>query len=184
VAADGANPSTWPPPSRHARARVDMAVVFPAPAGGIASCSRVPEVRMARTKAACPASKASRWRLPLAAPAPVPASAAHRSPIAYSVAAIAESVAALGRIDNFTERATERVGSRPTEVPKEFIDAMNDDLGASAALAVLHNAVHEGNQALAAGDSDQIARRLGEVNGMLMILGLNSARLGRPTTIS
>ena len=71
----------------------------------------------------------------------------YRSPIAYSDAAIAESVAALGRIDNFTERATERVGSRPTDVPKEFIDAMNDDLGASAALAVLHNAVREGNQA-------------------------------------
>jgi cysteinyl-tRNA synthetase len=91
----------------------------------------------------------------------------YRSPIAYSDAAIAESEAALGRIDNFTERATERVGSRPTEVPKEFIDAMNDDLGASAALAVLHNAVREGNQALEAGDRDQIAHRLGEVNGML-----------------
>jgi hypothetical protein len=31
---------------------------LPAPAGAIASCSRVPEVHMARTSAACPASKA------------------------------------------------------------------------------------------------------------------------------
>ncbi len=58
AAADGANPTTWPPLSRHARARVRMAVVFPAPAGAIASCSRAPEVHMARTRAACPASKA------------------------------------------------------------------------------------------------------------------------------
>jgi hypothetical protein len=63
AAADGANPSTWPPLSLHARARVRMAVVFPAPAGAIASWSRAPEAHMARTKAACPASKAS----PLAA---------------------------------------------------------------------------------------------------------------------
>ena len=98
----------------------------------------------------------------------------YRSPIEYSDAAIAESVAALARIDNFTERAIEQVGSRPTELSKEFIDAMNDDLGTPAAVAILHNAVREGNQALDAGDHDQVVRRLSEVNGMLMILGLNS----------
>jgi hypothetical protein len=47
AAADGANPITWPPLSLHARTRVRMAVVFPAPAGAIASCSRAPEVHMA-----------------------------------------------------------------------------------------------------------------------------------------
>ena len=52
AAADGANPITWPPLSLHARARVRIAVVFPAPAGAIASCSRAPEVHMPRTKAA------------------------------------------------------------------------------------------------------------------------------------
>jgi cysteinyl-tRNA synthetase len=98
----------------------------------------------------------------------------YRSPIEYSDAAIAESVAALGRIDNFVDRATERVGSRSPEVPQEFITAMNDDLGTPAAVAVLHNAVREGNQALEAGDHDQIASRLSEVSGMLMILGLNA----------
>ena len=51
---------------------------------------------------------------------------------------------------------------------------MNDDLGTPAAVAVLHNAVREGNQALEPGDHDQIACRLSEVNGMLMILGLNA----------
>jgi hypothetical protein len=57
AAADGASPTTWPPLSRHARARVRIAVVFPAPTGAIASCSRAPEVHMERTRAACPTSK-------------------------------------------------------------------------------------------------------------------------------
>jgi cysteinyl-tRNA synthetase len=98
----------------------------------------------------------------------------YRSPIEYSDAAIAESVAALARIDNFVERATEQMGSISPEVPEEFIAAMNDDLGTPAAVAVLYNAVKEGNQALDANDRDQIACCLGEVNGMLMILGLNA----------
>jgi cysteinyl-tRNA synthetase len=98
----------------------------------------------------------------------------YRSPIEYSDAAIAESVAALDRIDHFVDRATEQVGSRPPEIPDEFANAMNDDLGTPAAVAVLHNAVREGNQALDADDRDQIGQHLGDVNGMLMILGLNA----------
>ena len=35
-----------------------MAVVFPAPAGAIASCSRAPEVHICRTRDACPVSRA------------------------------------------------------------------------------------------------------------------------------
>lgn len=98
----------------------------------------------------------------------------YRSPIEYSDASIAESVAALGRIDNFVDRATELVGTRAPEVPEEFVDAMNDDLGTPAAVAVLYNTVKDGNQAIEAADHDQIASRLSEVNGMLMILGLNA----------
>ena len=44
AAADGASPITVPPPSVQAAARARMAVVLPAPAGAIASCSRAPEV--------------------------------------------------------------------------------------------------------------------------------------------
>jgi hypothetical protein len=57
AAADGANPITWPPPSSHAHVSARNAVVFPAPAGAIASCSRAPEVAMDRTSPACPASR-------------------------------------------------------------------------------------------------------------------------------
>ena len=44
AAADGASPRTVPPSLVHAAASARMAVVFPAPAGAIASCSRAPEV--------------------------------------------------------------------------------------------------------------------------------------------
>jgi cysteinyl-tRNA synthetase len=59
-------------------------------------------------------------------------------------------------------------------VPEEFIAAMNEDLGTPGAVAVLHKAVREGNQALETSDHDQIASHLSKVHGMLTILGLNA----------
>ena len=99
----------------------------------------------------------------------------YRSPIEYSDAAIAESVVALERIDNFVRRAGDVVGVIAEHIPQEFAAAMNDDLGTPAAVAVLHNVVREGNQALEAGETDLVATRLAEVLGMLAILGLNAA---------
>jgi cysteinyl-tRNA synthetase len=99
----------------------------------------------------------------------------YRSPIEYSDAAIAESVAALDRIDNFVRRAAEVVGVTAERLPPEFVTAMNDDLGTPTAVAVLHNVVREGNLALDAGDTDLVAARLAEVMGMLGILGLDAA---------
>jgi cysteinyl-tRNA synthetase len=99
----------------------------------------------------------------------------YRSPIEYSDAAIAESVAALDRIDNFVRRAADVVGVAAERLPPEFVAAMKDDLGTPTAVAVLHNAVRDGNLALDAGDADVIAARLAEVMGMLGILGLDAA---------
>jgi cysteinyl-tRNA synthetase len=98
----------------------------------------------------------------------------YRSPIEYSDAAIAESVVALERIDNFVRRAGDVVGVIAEHVPQEFSAAMNDDLGTPAAVAVLHNVVREGNQALEACETDLVATRLAEVLGMLAILGLDA----------
>ncbi len=98
----------------------------------------------------------------------------YRSPIEYSDAAIAESAIALERIDNFVRRAGDVVGVIAEHVPQEFAAAMNDDLGTPAAVAVLHNVVREGNQALEAGETDLVATRLAEVLGMLAILGLDA----------
>jgi cysteinyl-tRNA synthetase len=99
----------------------------------------------------------------------------YRSPIEYSDAAIAESVVALERIDNFVRRAADVVGVVAEQVPQAFAVAMNDDLGTPAAVAVLHNVVREGNQALEAGETDLVATRLADVLGMLAILGLDAA---------
>jgi cysteinyl-tRNA synthetase len=98
----------------------------------------------------------------------------YRSTIEYSDAAIAESTAALERIDNFVRRAADVVGLTAQRVPPEFVVAMNDDLGTPAAVAVLHNAVREGNSALDVGETDLVASRLAEVMGMLAILGLDA----------
>jgi len=105
----------------------------------------------------------------------------YRSTIEYSDAAIAESTAALERIDNFVRRAADVVGLTAQRVPPEFVVAMNDDLGTPAAVAVLHKAVRDGNSALDAGETDLVASRLAEVMGMLAILGLDatSASWGR-----
>jgi len=98
----------------------------------------------------------------------------YRSTIEYSDAAIAESTAALERIDNFVRRAADVVGLTAQRVPPEFVVAMNDDLGTPAAVAVLHKAVRDGNSALDAGETDLVASRLAEVMGMLAILGLDT----------
>jgi cysteinyl-tRNA synthetase len=98
----------------------------------------------------------------------------YRSTIEYSDDSIAESASALERIDNFVARATELVGPASPAVPEAFVAAMDDDLGTPAAVAVLHAAVKDGNVALEAGDHDQLQARLGDVTGMLQILGLNT----------
>jgi cysteinyl-tRNA synthetase len=98
----------------------------------------------------------------------------YRSPIEYSDAAIAESVAALDRIDNFVRRAADVVGVTAERLPPEFVAAMNDDLGTPTAVAILHNAVRDGNLALDAGHADVIAARLADVMGMLGIFGLDA----------
>ena len=80
----------------------------------------------------------------------------------------------MARIDNFVSRAGEVSGSVPSSVPEAFVAAMNDDLGTPTAVAVLQGAVRDGNLALEAGDHDLLADRLGEVNGMMQIFGLDA----------
>jgi cysteinyl-tRNA synthetase len=50
---------------------------------------------------------------------------------------------------------------------------MDDDLNTSAALAVVHESIREGNTALAAGDQDGVRAALAAVRGMLDVLGLD-----------
>jgi cysteinyl-tRNA synthetase len=81
----------------------------------------------------------------------------YRSVIDYSDAALQEAATAYQRIEGFLTRAAEVLGeiTPAADVPAEFASALNDDLGVSQALAVVHGHVREGNTALAAGGKEQ-----------------------------
>jgi cysteinyl-tRNA synthetase len=64
-------------------------------------------------------------------------------------------------------------GPAPGSLPAPFAAALDDDLAVPQALAVVHEAVRDGNSALAAGDPAGAAKHLGEVRAMLAVLGLD-----------
>jgi cysteinyl-tRNA synthetase len=59
------------------------------------------------------------------------------------------------------------------QVPAEFREAMDDDLGVSGALAVVHESVTAGNTAIDDGDHEVAARIAAEVVAMTDVLGVN-----------
>jgi cysteinyl-tRNA synthetase len=99
----------------------------------------------------------------------------YRSMIEYSEEAIEEAGVAYARIEQFVARALELAGpiEPAAEVPAEFAEAMDDDLGVPQAMAVLHNTVRAGNVALASGDKETAGLRLAETRAMLGVLGLD-----------
>jgi cysteinyl-tRNA synthetase len=105
------------------------------------------------------------------------ASANYRSLMDYTDASLAEAVAAYQRIEGFVTRAAEVVDAvaSPAEVdlPEGFTAAMDDDLGVPQALAIVHEAVREGNGALAKGNARTARARLVAVRAMTDALGLD-----------
>src|SRR6185437_7097750 len=109
----------------------------------------------------------------------------YRSEIDYTPESLTEAATAYRRIEGFVTRADELVakasaagdtGPGPvtaTGLPAAFVAAMDDDLGVPQALAVVHDAVREGNSALAAADAAGTAKHLAEVRAMLGVLGLD-----------
>jgi cysteinyl-tRNA synthetase len=100
-------------------------------------------------------------------------SAHYRSTLEFSDAALAESAAGFGRVENFLDRATQRhpgIDAAP-QVPDEFAAALNDDLNTPAALAVLHSYVTAGNQALAERDELGVQESAAAIRAMLDVLG-------------
>jgi cysteinyl-tRNA synthetase len=113
----------------------------------------------------------------------------YRSEIDYSAEALAEAATAYRRIEGFVSRATEALATEAlatealaaeaqvTEalaaVPAAFAAAMDDDLAVPQALAVVHEAVRDGNSALAAADLAGTAKHLTQVRSMLGVLGLD-----------
>ena len=105
----------------------------------------------------------------------------YRSNIELGDESLGEAAAAFERIEGFVHRAVEHLGhTGPVEwprsrnaVPARFADAMDDDLGVPAALAVLHESVREGNRMLAEGDDAGLAGLLPQVLAMTSVLGVD-----------
>jgi cysteinyl-tRNA synthetase len=104
----------------------------------------------------------------------------YRSEIDYSPEALGEAATAYRRIEGFVTRASQILDGGPDagpaaagSLPAPFAAAMDDDLGVPQALAIVHDAVRDGNSALAAGDVAGTAKQLTEVRAMLGVLGLD-----------
>jgi cysteinyl-tRNA synthetase len=103
----------------------------------------------------------------------------YRSEMEYSPEALAEAAAAYRRIEGFVTRAAEAAPAAPAAVasiaalPAAFSAAMDDDLAVPQALAVVHEAVTEGNSALAAGDTAGASKHAAAVRAMMSVLGLD-----------
>jgi cysteinyl-tRNA synthetase len=100
----------------------------------------------------------------------------YRSVIDASDESMDDAAIAFRRIEGFIDRATDVAGEvdpADAELPAAFIGAMDDDLSTPRALAVVHDAMHEGNKAVEAGDAVAAAAAVGSVRRMLGLLGLD-----------
>jgi len=98
----------------------------------------------------------------------------YRSRIDYSDESLREAAAGYRRVEGFVHRAAERLGAgEPGPLCAEFVEAMDDDLNTSRALASVHDVVRDGNSALADGRDDAARGALASVRGMLGVLGLD-----------
>lgn len=100
----------------------------------------------------------------------------YRSAIELSETSLAESAAQLARIDSFLERSAQFAdGAAVGDVPAAFAEAMDDDLGTPAALAVVFTTIKEGNIALDAGQEADARAAALAVRAMLDVFGLDPA---------
>ena len=101
-------------------------------------------------------------------------SAHYRSHVEYSDQALEEHAAGFQRIEHFLSRAAQEVGEVAIgEVDPRFAAAMDDDLGAPAAVAVLYDTVREGNKLLGGASTDELRRTASSVRAMLAVMGLD-----------
>jgi cysteinyl-tRNA synthetase len=103
--------------------------------------------------------------------------AAHyRSAMEFSFGALDQAAVTYRRIEGYIRRAAELVGEvdpAGAELAPGFVAGMNDDLGVPAALAALHDVIHQGNKLLDAGDREALRANLASVRAMLDVLGLD-----------
>ncbi|WP_312978588.1 cysteine--tRNA ligase [Corynebacterium sp.] len=101
-------------------------------------------------------------------------SAHYRSMLEYSESALQEAAAGFRRIENFLARAVDILGEVETGswLPS-FEEALDDDLSVPQSLAVIHDAVREGNKALESGDRERLTEIAGAVRAMAGVLGVD-----------
>jgi len=103
----------------------------------------------------------------------------YRSHVEFSFEALDEVAASFRRIEGYVNRATERTGGvEPGDARQcpAFVEAMDDDLGTPAAVAAIHDRVHEGNKLLdnaVNGNLAALRDNLAGVRGMLGVLGVD-----------
>lgn len=106
------------------------------------------------------------------------ASAHYRSVLDYQPSVLQEAEAALERLHGFLDRAARELSEtqfaelQAVDLPEEFTEQMDDDLNIPAALAVIHEAVTEGNRLLDELDFREASQHRAAVNQMLTVLGL------------
>jgi cysteinyl-tRNA synthetase len=97
------------------------------------------------------------------------AAAHYRSMLEWSDQTLNEAEAAYERIARFIDSAGSFVGAQPSmdevagvsasALPAAFVDAMNDDINVSNALAAVFSAIRDGNSAIAAGQGSNDGKR-------------------------
>lgn len=103
----------------------------------------------------------------------------YRSTLDYSPESLTVAEAAVDRIRTFLSRVERRLagtrfaGVGAPVVPDAFAEAMDDDLGVPQALAVLHDTVRAGNNALDAEELHEAAVAHGQVAAMVQVLGID-----------
>jgi len=107
----------------------------------------------------------------------------YRSTLDYHQKALTDAEAALTRVTAFQRRARQHLATNPVagRLPESFANALDDDLNAPAALAVLHDQIRAGNSALDHGDFTVAADVHRSVSTMLSVIGIADEMLDATT---
>ena len=108
-------------------------------------------------------------------------SAHYRSVLDYRPTSLEEARVAIERVEAFLAATLELMVPNPQDrrVPRDFADALDDDMNIPRALAVLHEQTRAGNAALAAGaDASEFANAvwaMANVLGLISLMNLDGS---------
>jgi cysteinyl-tRNA synthetase len=99
----------------------------------------------------------------------------YRATLEYHDDSLKEAESAFDRIEGFLRRAAPEGGwfAGGRDFPPAFVEALDDDLNVSGALAVVHETVTAGNKAIDEGDDDTARQAFSHVLAMTDVLGIN-----------